>query len=226
MAQVSLHRGQRHPARAPIPTGSRGRGQCHDARAGHTRHPVSWCGGRYWCRGMRRSVYQVGHELMRDVLRDGLLVAVASEHGSGLGSVQCRASAALYVLLGDHPVDRHGRCRSCRRPGAVIGGRHRICRVFLAARCYLYQSEEMLLRHLAGELYQYAMWPCGAGGPPDPDSTALPLPPDPDDTNMLEPVGECLRRPVDLLRGVGREGHRPSVVGMGCRWCDVPADAS
>ena len=101
---------------------------------------------------MSPSVYQAGHELMRETLRDALLAAVDSEGGGGLGSAQCRASAALYVLLGDHAIDRRGRCRSCRRPNALVGRRRRICRVYLAARFYLYQPDRVLLRHLAGVL--------------------------------------------------------------------------
>lgn len=38
------------------------------------------------------------------------------------GSAGCRACAVLSTLLCNHPVDRQGRCRSCRRPGAVPGG--------------------------------------------------------------------------------------------------------
>jgi len=38
------------------------------------------------------SVHQVSHELIRETLRGGLLVAMDSERG--LGSVQCRARAA------------------------------------------------------------------------------------------------------------------------------------
>ncbi len=41
-----------------------------------------------------------------------------------------------------------------------------------------------------------------------------------------EPVGERLKRPVDLASGVGRDGHRPSGAGAGCRWCAAPAAES
>lgn len=47
----------------------------------------------------------------------------------GVGSVPFRACVALYLLLLDHPVDQWGRCRSCRRPGSVLGARWRQCQV-------------------------------------------------------------------------------------------------
>jgi len=153
---------------------------------------------------MRPNVHQASHELMREALSGDLLAAVNSEGGGALGSVQCRASAALYVLLGEHPIDRRGRCRSCRRPGAAVGGHRRFCRVYLAARYYLYQPGEMLLCHLAGELTQEATPPCRAGNPPDPGNTSAATPADPDDTEVLsrvaaEPIGaltECPQTPA------------------------------
>ncbi len=68
---------------------------------------------------MSLSVHQTSHDLLREVLRGELLAVVESEAGGGeaIGSLHCRASAALYALLGAHPLDRHGRCRSCRRGG-------------------------------------------------------------------------------------------------------------
>ncbi len=149
---------------------------------------------------MRPSVHQTGHELMREMLRDGLLAAAG---GGELGSVQSRASAALYVLLGDHPVDRRGRCRSCRRPGAVVGGRRRRCRVHRAARFYLYQPEQVLLGHLtgelsqlAGELSQDARPPSGVGSLLDLGSTARAAAPDHEDTEVLARVAV---EPIDVL---------------------------
>jgi hypothetical protein len=71
----------------------------------------------------------------------GVLVAAAqlgSGTGEGIDSVQYRAGAALYSLLVDHPVDRRGRCRSCRRPGAVLGLRRRSCRVHAKAQMWLH----------------------------------------------------------------------------------------
>jgi hypothetical protein len=60
----------------------------------------------------------------------------------------------LYTLLLDHPLDQRGRCRSCRRSGAMIGLRRRPCRIYLRASYWLLrQPDEALLRcHLADGL--------------------------------------------------------------------------
>ncbi|MGH3804927.1 MAG: hypothetical protein ACRDTD_33240, partial [Pseudonocardiaceae bacterium] len=64
-----------------------------------------------------------------------------------------RASAVLYLLLLDHPIDRQGRCRSCPRPGTVIGFRRRPCRIHLRANYWLLRQPDnaMLLSHLADD---------------------------------------------------------------------------
>ncbi len=98
---------------------------------------------------MGPSVHQISYDLLREALRGDLLVAIDSD---GLGSAQGRASAALYTLLNDHPIDRRGRCRCCRRRGAVFGRSRRNCRVYLVARFYLHQPDDVLLWRLAGEL--------------------------------------------------------------------------
>ncbi len=88
-------------------------------------------------------------------LRGSLVDVVQAKRGSagGIGSVPCRASAALYALLMTHPVDRWGRCRSCRRPGAVFGFRRRRCRVHSEARFWLLQqSAEFVHSRLVSEL--------------------------------------------------------------------------
>lgn len=72
----------------------------------------------------------------------GVLRAAIEESpdaAEGLGSVPDRAAAALYFLLMDHSVDRDGRCRSCRRPGAAFGSRRRRCRVHMKAAFWLLQ---------------------------------------------------------------------------------------
>jgi hypothetical protein len=51
-----------------------------------------------------------------------------------------------------HSVDRRGRCRSCRRPGAVLGLRRRRCRVHGEARFCLQQPAEFLRSRLVCEL--------------------------------------------------------------------------
>ena len=76
--------------------------------------------------------------MLCDVLR------VAVESADGVGSVPCRASAALYFLLMDHSVDPQGRCRSCRCSGAAFGLRRRLCRVRIKAEFWLQQPTEFL----------------------------------------------------------------------------------
>ncbi len=112
---------------------------------------------------MSSKVHQTSYELLREALRGALAAAVGSGRGDGgIGSTPCRASAALYALLADHRVDRHGRCRSCRGLCAFPGRRRRVCRVLIAARFYLYQPEDMLLRLLASELAQHVTPPPAA----------------------------------------------------------------
>ncbi|MGH3939700.1 MAG: hypothetical protein ACRDTG_13930, partial [Pseudonocardiaceae bacterium] len=69
------------------------------------------------------TVYQTSYHLLREVMRDVLGAVAKSGAGArdGMGSASWRACAALYFLVEEHPVDRRGRCRSCRRPGAVLG---------------------------------------------------------------------------------------------------------
>ncbi len=116
---------------------------------------------------MSVNVHQTSYELLRETLRDALAAAAGSGHGDGgIGFTSYRASAALYALLGDHPVDRRGRCRSCRSLRALRW--RRVCRVLVAARFYLYQPEDMLLRLLASELVQPATPPLAADAAPQP----------------------------------------------------------
>lgn len=113
---------------------------------------------------MRRSVHKTSHDLLRESLRDDLVAAVESRHGSlGHDSVHYRASAALYALLGDHPVDRRGRCRCCHGLRALLGRRRRLCHVYVAARYYLCQPDDLLLDNLADELEQDNRPPRGGG---------------------------------------------------------------
>jgi hypothetical protein len=67
------------------------------------------------------------------------------------GRVVCGAVAALDSLLAAHPVDRRGRCRSCRRPG-WLGRRRWVCMVYVGARYWLRQSTHRVQAHLASEL--------------------------------------------------------------------------
>lgn len=127
---------------------------------------------------MSPSVYQTSYDLMCRVLRQVLRDAAQAGPGAagGIGIVECRAVAALYLLLVDHPVDQRGRCRSCRRLGAVFGSRWRCCRVYVKVALWLRQPDEVLRRLLAHELGLAAPTP-----PTDPSQTPAvppaPLPP-------------------------------------------------
>lgn len=102
-------------------------------------------------------MHQTSNELLRETLGTVLLAAVRAGPGvaQGISSVQCRAVAALYLILLNHPIDRRGRCRSCRRPGAVFGRRYRRCRVHSWVDFWLRQPDErVLLGHLVSELNQ------------------------------------------------------------------------
>ncbi|MGH3903853.1 MAG: hypothetical protein ACRDTE_06655 [Pseudonocardiaceae bacterium] len=102
-------------------------------------------------------MYQTSNELLRETLGEVLLAAVRAGPGAagGISSVSCRAVAALYLVLLNHPIDRRGRCRSCRRVGAVFGRRYRRCRVHSCVDFWLHQPDEgVLLGHLVSELNQ------------------------------------------------------------------------
>ncbi len=99
---------------------------------------------------MNPTDYRAGHqhicELLRGVLRDAVQAGPGA--AGGIGSVECQAVATLYLLLMDHPIDPRGRCRSCRRPGAVFGLRWRRCRVHAKATLCLHHLDEVLLLRL------------------------------------------------------------------------------
>jgi len=140
--------------------------------------------------GMSPNVHQTSHELLREALRGAMGVAVGSERGDGgIGSIPWRASAALYALLGAHPVDRRGRCRSCRGLRALLGRGRRVCRVLVVARFYLYQPEDILLGLLASELDQPATPPSSADAAPESSRAPGALLGDPDATEVLPRIG-------------------------------------
>ncbi|MEO7196159.1 MAG: hypothetical protein ABIZ05_15330 [Pseudonocardiaceae bacterium] len=102
---------------------------------------------------MRTSVPQASHDHLCARLRTALLDGAQAGAGvvGGIGSVQFRATVALYRLLLDHPIDRWDRCRSCRRPGAVFGWRWRSCQVRSKATLCLRQLDEVLLLSLLSD---------------------------------------------------------------------------
>jgi hypothetical protein len=75
-------------------------------------------------------------------LADGVRAGLGTEEG--IGSLRCRVSGALYVLLLLHQVDEQGRCQSCRRPGALFGWRRRPSGVHQEASFWLRQPDWLL----------------------------------------------------------------------------------
>jgi hypothetical protein len=130
----------------------------------------------------------------------------------------CRVSAVLYLLLLDHPIDRRGRCRSCRRPGARIALRRRSCLIHLRANYWLLRQPDkaILLAHLADHLgLDHASAP-SATTPPDRSSRTMTALIDPRATDVLPtavsdvadppqtPTVAPRLRPADSLERDGR----------------------
>jgi hypothetical protein len=114
--------------------------------------------------GMGWTVEQTSHRLVCDALREVLRQTPQAGPGVAgeIDSIRYRACAVLYSLLLDHPLDQRGRCRCCRRSGAMIGPRRRPCRIHLRASYWLLRQPKETLRpfwHLADEL--------GLGAVPD-----------------------------------------------------------
>lgn len=119
---------------------------------------------------MSPAVHQTEHGLLCEALREFLVGEVASSRGpGGCGG----AGAALYSLLTGHPVDRRGRCRSCRDSG-WWGRRRRVCMVFLKTHYWLRQPTHAVITHLASE------W--GVDVPASPDTAS------PENTEVLPKV--------------------------------------
>lgn len=96
------------------------------------------------------SAYQIAWAMVRREVR-GELVDM-TDKPEEFGSVVFRATAALYELLLEHAVDRHGRCWKCRRAGSRIGPARRRCRVYPVAQYWLGQSGTALATTLVREL--------------------------------------------------------------------------
>ena len=86
------------------------------------------------------TIEQISYRLVCHALRQAL--QAGPNAASGIDSIRYRAAAALYTLLLDHPLDRRGRCRSCRRCGAMIGPRRRPCRIHLRASYWLLRQPD------------------------------------------------------------------------------------
>jgi hypothetical protein len=88
-------------------------------------------------------------------LRGVLHTVVDNRSGAdAVDRIGWRTGAVLYLLLRDHPINRWGRCRSCRYTGTIIGFRRRHCRVHITTNYWLLRQpdEVLLLSHLADEL--------------------------------------------------------------------------
>ncbi len=153
---------------------------------------------------MGMSVHQTSYDMLRESLRDGLVTAVEPRNANvGCESVHYRATAALYALLGGHPIDRRGRCRCCHGPRALLARRRRICHVYVAVRYYLHQPDQVLLHHLASELEQ-SSFPAGGRSAPSRPCAAAAGSSDADAT-------EVLRTDVGGAGRLARPAHRHPV---------------
>ncbi len=127
---------------------------------------------------MGNSAHETSYALLREALRGAVLTAVESGSDGGIGSVPCRATAALHALLGDHPIDRRGRCRSCRSRRLWLVRVRRVCRVLVTARFYLHQPGDVLLCHFTSELDEPTLTSRSTSNPLTPPSPAVsPNPP-------------------------------------------------
>lgn len=99
------------------------------------------------------AVRQTSHDPLCQMLRKVLVDGAQAGRGAagGIGSIPLRACAALYELLLEHPIDQWDRCRSCRRPGSVLGSRWRPCEVHAKATLFLRRLDEVLLLDLLAE---------------------------------------------------------------------------
>jgi hypothetical protein len=102
------------------------------------------------------TVGQTSHRLISEALGDELRQAVQAgpSVADQADSIRYRISAVLYLLLREHSIDHRGRCRSCRRPGAMMTIRRQPCRILIKARYWLLRppEEAQLLSLLAAEL--------------------------------------------------------------------------
>lgn len=92
------------------------------------------------------------YSFMCQALRGFLVDVVESRDHDVVDTIAFRASATLYAMLLNHPIDEKGRCRSCRRSAAGFGRRRRRCRVHLLTGLHMLYSGDFLLSYVAGEL--------------------------------------------------------------------------
>ncbi|MGB8202439.1 MAG: hypothetical protein WCF33_22595 [Pseudonocardiaceae bacterium] len=167
-----------------------------------------------------QAIYDAIYTALRQVLRE----AIQAKPGDaeGLDSLPCRVSGALYALLMAHPIDRHGRCRLCRRPGSVLGRRRQDCAVYFEVRSWLGESDTLLRTRIADQWQLTRKPEARVATTPRQRTTPDPAAPDtPDVPPRTTPEAErrpCLSRLADTtseipgLRGAAREvPDRPPV---------------
>ncbi|MGH3767702.1 MAG: hypothetical protein ACRDTX_21585 [Pseudonocardiaceae bacterium] len=147
--------------------------------------PVAGAGG---------TVGQTSHRLVSEALGEELRQAVHTGPSAldRADSIRYRVSAVLYLLLRDHSIDRRGRCRSCRRPRAMITIRRQPCRILIKARYWLLgqPDEAQLLCLLAAEL------PAISPSPPSARGAHQPIHPGPNEQGRDSRLGDTAVRPV------------------------------
>lgn len=95
-----------------------------------------------------QTVEQTNHRLICDALRETMRAGPGAVES--VSSLRYRASAVLYLLLLEHPIDGRGRCWSC--PGVLSGVRPRPCQIhFKASDWLLHHPDEVLRSHLTRE---------------------------------------------------------------------------
>lgn len=141
-----------------------------------------------------RTVAQTSHRLVREALRETMRAGPGTL--GRIGSIRYRASAVLYLLLGEHPIDWRGYCRSC--PGVMTGLRPRPCQIhFRASDWLLHHSDEALLPHLAREFGAGTVPSLGTAGTPHQPGLVVRARTDPGDIDELSRIaGESRTAPA------------------------------
>jgi hypothetical protein len=144
-----------------------------------------------------RTVEQTNHRLICDALRETMRAGPGAIER--VSSIRYRASAVLYLLLLEHPIDGRGRCWSC--PGVLSGLRPRPCQIHVKASDWLlHHPDEVLRSHLAREfgaaslLSPNVLSPRATGTPPPirPDRESPPGSlTDPGPPRLSTPVPPC-----------------------------------
>jgi hypothetical protein len=169
-----------------------------------------------------RTVEQTNHRLICDALRETMRAGPGAVER--VSSIRYRASAVLYLLLLEHPIDERGRCWSC--PGVLSGLRPRPCQIHVKASDWLlHHPDEVLRSHLAREfgaaslLSPNVLSPRATGTPPRSGLTVKARP------DPAQPPAHPGPLPVREFREAGRPDPAPGGAGVhpeGPRFRRVP----